>query len=173
MQIQRRKRREPNSHEENPRARCSFTVLTKPGANSMISTKAGVSADQSKSTRMPPQAAREWMPRNVWLNSVSPRMGEQKNRYRLAACGTGSTRWQFAGAVAGIARRTAPCKVITWAADAGYRDCSCGGAPREADWPSYRNSPSLTMQTVLPNPSLNPALLRRLNNSRRSRILIS
>ncbi len=41
------------------------------------------------------------------------------------------------------------------AADAEYRDCSCGGAAREAEWSASKNNPPRQLRALMPNPSLN------------------
>ena len=87
-QIQRRERRELNSHENDPQARSSAIALTRPSPlveNSLTSSGAGVSAGQSKLTRTPPEAAKDDAQRWASASSVSLRMREQDGRYRLVA----------------------------------------------------------------------------------------
>ena len=43
---------------------------------------------------------------------------------------------------------------LVGAADAGYRDCSCPSAEREAEWSARKDSEVIAMPPVLPNPSL-------------------
>jgi hypothetical protein len=46
-------------------------------------------------------------------------------------------------------------------ADAEYRDCSCPGAEREAEWSAHKDRQVIATPPVLPNPSL-----KRSANSR-------
>ena len=87
-QIQRRERRELNSHEVHSLAGSGALALTQPKSqieNSLISSRAGVNAGQCKYTRTPPLAATDgallWAP----ASSVGPRMREHDGRCRLAA----------------------------------------------------------------------------------------
>ena len=157
-QIQRRERRELNSHENDPQARSSAIALTRPRPlveNSLISSGAGVSAGQSKLTRTPPPAAKDGKLRCASASSISLRMREQEGRHRLVVLR--AVKDSIAEAMRGSKQQGAERHAgsATGAADADYRDCSCRSARREAEWSAYKNSPSLTMHTVLPNTSLN------------------
>ena len=52
------------------------------------------------------------------------------------------------------ARRKAPCRSLALAADAGYRDCSCRGAEREAESHACKFTLATLPRELMPNPSL-------------------
>ena len=98
--------------------------------NSLISVRAGL-AGQSKYMTKPPEAAtgrcsalQESGPRSQERRSQSARLGIVTTCNEAAA-------GEFNGLPMQGAERHA--KFIARAADAGYRDCSCSGAEREAE----------------------------------------
>ena len=155
-------RRELNSHDAaKPQVRFSaarWLEATRPThgtnqSNGLISVRAGVSAGQSKLTRTPPEAARRFSSEHVAPN-VTARMNEgthtqierpdQRQRFQ-----TRKTNQCFALQDAECNARSA-----VHAADAGYRDCSCRGAEREAESHACKSTLALLPRTPMPNPSL-------------------
>ena len=55
------------------------------------------------------------------------------------------------------ARRRAPCKSIARAEDAGYRDCSCSGAERDAESHACKFTLTSLPRELMPNPSFKPS----------------
>jgi hypothetical protein len=49
-----------------------------------------------------------------------------------------------------------PARPLPFAADAGYRDCSCRGEEIEQHWFAPRIKDALFLRKVRPNPSLSP-----------------
>ena len=154
-------RRELNSHEAaKPQVRfgaARWLEATRPTdgtnqSNSLISVRAGVSADQSKLTRTPPEAARRFSSEHVAPN-VSARMNEHTTQIerpdQLQRVQTRKTNQWFALQDAECHARSA-----VRAADAGYRDCSCPGAELEAESHVCKCTLVCLPCALMPNPSL-------------------
>jgi hypothetical protein len=50
-----------------------------------------------------------------------------------------------------------PALSVAHPADAEYRDCSCGGAAREAEWSARKSNTLRQQRALMPNPSLKPS----------------
>ena len=120
--------------------------------NSLISVRAGL-AGQSKHMTKPPEAAtircsalQESGPRSQERRSQSARLGIVTTCKEAAA-------EEFNGLpMLQDAERHA--KFLARAADAGYHDCSCRGAEREAESHACKSTLASLPHELMPNPSL-------------------
>ena len=145
-------RKSRSAPDAGSKQRARWTERTK--SNSLISVRAGVSAGQSKRTRTPPEAAK-WAQQQACGSNVSARMSGKQVNSRRASRASARNQGQEREAVVRAARRGAPCKVLGVRRRRGYRDCSCRGARRQAEWPACRYSLSLMSHALMPNPSVN------------------
>ena len=121
------------------------------GTNSLISVRAGV-AGQSKHMTKPPEAAIE---RRNALQETSPRLQEQRRQSAwfgfVITCREAGEEF---GGLAWLQGATRHARFFALAADAGYRDCSCGGAEREAECHACKSTLASLPRELMPNPSL-------------------
>ena len=155
-------RRELNSHEA-----AKFELQSEAGnwleatgptgraskANSLISVRAGVTAGQPEPTRTPQEAAKCDQQR-ASDKSLSRRMKTGQENSNRASRTSARNQGHEHKALVSAARRAAPCEPFALAADAEYRDCSCGGAEREAKSRSYEMHSRCQPRKLMPNPSL-------------------
>ena len=120
--------------------------------NSLISVRAGL-AGQSKYMTKPPEAAAG---RCSAFQESGPRSQERRNQ--SSRLGVVSTCEEAAGEefiglpmLQGAERHA---KFHDRAADAGYRDCSCRGAEREAESHACKSTLASLPHELMPNPSL-------------------
>ena len=119
--------------------------------NSLILVRAGL-ADQSKHMTKPPEAAtgrcsalQESIRWSQERRSQSARLGV------VTTCNEAAAE-EFDGLPMQGAERHA--KSVARAADAGYRDCSCSGAEREAESHACKFTLASLPRELMPNPSL-------------------
>ena len=122
-------------------------------ANSLILVGAGVNPDQSERTRTPQEAAK-WTQQRAFGKSFGPRMSTAQEDSNRASWASARNQGHEHKAVVRAARRAAPCEPFASAADAEYRDCSFGGAEREAESRSYEMHSGCQPRKLMPNPSL-------------------
>ena len=113
-----------------------------------------MSAVQSKFMMKPPEAARG-------CSSTLPegKLARTDDSTRRSVQAGSPERWQgnvaenliWRSKLQGAQRHA---KSLIGAADAEYRDCSCGGEQREAEWLPCKYKSVLVPHAVLPNPSL-------------------
>ena len=122
------------------------------GTNSLISVRAGL-AGQSKHMAKPPKAA---IGRCIALQESGPRSQErrsQSTRVGIVTTCKEAASEEFNGSpVLQGAERHA--RFLARAADAGYRDCSCRGAKREAESHACTSILASLPRALMPNPSL-------------------
>ena len=122
------------------------------GINSLISVRAGL-AGQSRYMTKPPEAAtgrcsalQESGPRSQERRSQSARLGI------VTACKeTAAEEFNGLPLLRGAERHA---NFMAPAAEAGYRDCSCRGAEREAESHACKSTLASLPHELMPNPSL-------------------
>ena len=121
------------------------------GTNSLISVRAGL-AGQSKYMTKPPEAATG---RRSALQESSPRSQERRGQSAPSASCTRQVKDPtnlLPLPKLRCAKRHA--RSLALAADAGYRDCSCRGAQREAESHACKSTLASLPRELMPNPSL-------------------